>query len=178
MEILPFYFEWLNKDAPGNFGYDGFRIPALDLFLDMGQEILDRVQNSPAAPMFIVSSDSDVVTSKHDHQALFEAVVKRQPKSWYHCFEKVLNIGHRMMTKMEDNDYQDLVITLAKAYVESDLTWAEVIEIGDRILHGKTFDAAVTELNLEQQVSPDMSVMITMINKQTIIDAHKPSKRG
>lgn len=178
VEILPFYFEWFNKDAPGNFGYDGFRIPALELFLDMGQEILDRAQNSPAAPMFIMSSESDRVTSKHDHQALFEAVVKHQPKSWYHCFDKVLNIPHRMMTKMEGNDYQDLVITLAKVYIESDLTWAEVIEIGyQQMLQGKTFNAVVTELNLNQQVSADMSVMISMLNKQTIVDVRKPSKK-
>ena len=122
--------------------------------------------------MFIISSESDRVTSKHDQQALFEAVLKHQPKSWYHCFDKVLDIHHRMMTKVEGNDYQNLVIALAKAYVESDLTWAEVIEIGYHMLQGKTCDAVVTELNLNQQVSPNMPVMMTMVNKQTIVDAH------
>ena len=29
IKILPIYFEWFNKDASGNFGYKGFRIPAL-----------------------------------------------------------------------------------------------------------------------------------------------------
>ena len=122
--------------------------------------------------MFIISSERDRVTSKHDQQALFEAVLKHQPKSWYHCFDKVLDIHHRMMTKVEGNDYQNLVIALAKAYVESDLTWAEVIEIGYHMLQGKTCDAVVTELNLNQQVSPNMPVMMTMVNKQTIVDAH------
>ncbi len=179
VEIFPFYFEWLNKDAPGNFGYDGFRIPALRLFLDMGQEILDQAANSLSAPMFIFSSESDRVTSNHDHQALFEAVLKHQPKSWYLCLDKALDIHHRMMTKVEGNDYQNLVITLAKAYVESDLTWSEVLKIGyQMLLQGKTFDTVVAELNLHQQVSPDMSLMMVMLDKQAIVDAHKHSERG
>jgi hypothetical protein len=44
-----------------------------------------------------------------------------------------------MMTLAEGNNYQNLLITIAKAYVESDLTWVEVKEIGDRMAQGKTF---------------------------------------
>ena len=130
VEILPFYYEWLNKDNPGNFGYDGFPIPALRILLDMGQQILDRAKNTPATPMLIVSSESDRATNLHEHQDLFEAVLKYQPKSWYRCFEKELHIPHTMMTEPEGNHYLDLLINLAKAYVESDLTWAEVEKMG------------------------------------------------
>ena len=130
VEILPFYYEWLNKDNPGNFGYDGFPIPAARIFLDMGQQILDQAKNTPATPMLIVSSKSDQATNLHEHQELFETVLNYQPKSWYYCFEKELDIPHTMMTKLEGNNHLHLLINLAKAYVESDLTWAEVEEKG------------------------------------------------
>jgi pimeloyl-ACP methyl ester carboxylesterase len=130
IEILPFYYEWLNKDNPGNFGYDGFPIPAARIFLDMGQQILDQAKNTPATPMLIVSSESDQATNRHEHRELFETVLNYQPKSWYYCFDKELDIPHTMMTKLEGNNHLHLLINLAKAYVESDLTWAEVEEKG------------------------------------------------
>jgi len=139
VEILPFYYEWLNKDNPGNFGYDGFSIPVLRIFLDMGEQILDRAKSTPATPMLIISSESDQATNLHEHQELFEAVLNDQPKSWYYCFDKKLKVPHTMMTKAEGNDYLHLLITLVKSYVESDLTWAEVEEMG------------------YQQISPDLS---------------------
>jgi pimeloyl-ACP methyl ester carboxylesterase len=176
VEILPCYFEWFNKDAQGNFGYKGFRIPALRLFLDMGREILARVPEKLTAPMFIISSASDIVTNNRDHRVLFEAALKNQPKSWYHCLDRALNIHHRMMTKMEGNDYQDLVITIAKAYVESDLTWTEVLKIGECMLKGKTCETAAAELNLSQKISPALSVMMAMLDKQTIVDSYNPIK--
>jgi hypothetical protein len=61
---------------------------------------------------------------------LFETVLNYQPKSWYYCFDKELDIPHTMMTKLEGNNHLHLLINLAKAYVESDLTWAEVEEKG------------------------------------------------
>ncbi len=172
VEVLPIYYEWLNKDNPANFGYDGFYMPALRLFLDMGQEILERVQNNPAVPTFVITSDSDRVINKNEQQALFANLLKQQPKSWYHSFDKVLEIPHTMMTQSEGNKYQDLLITIAKAYIESDITWDEVMKIGYQILQGKTFGTAVTELNLTQ-ISPDVSVLLAVMDKKMIIDAHK-----
>jgi hypothetical protein len=80
--------------------------------------------------MLIVSSEKDGATNRHEHQELFESVVKYQPKSWYHCFDKELDIPHTMMTEPEGNHYLDQLINLTKTYVESDLTWAEVQEKG------------------------------------------------
>jgi pimeloyl-ACP methyl ester carboxylesterase len=162
VDILPFYFEWFNKDAPGNFGYDGFPIPGLELFLDLGKEILERSPNAPTAPMFVLSSDGDRVTSQDDQRALFQAALQHQPKAWYYCFDENLKIAHRMMTKMEGNDYQDLVIALAKAYVESDLSWAEVKKIAQQMRQGKSFKTVVEALNL-QRVSPELSIMLTLL---------------
>jgi len=130
VETLPFYYEWLNKDNPGNFGYKGFRIPAARIFLDMGQEILERAKHTPTTPMLIVSSEKDGATNRHEHQELFESVLKYQPKSWYQCFDKELDIPHTMMTEAEGNHYLDQLINLVKTYVESELTWAEVQEKG------------------------------------------------
>jgi alpha-beta hydrolase superfamily lysophospholipase len=128
VEVLPVYYEWLNKDNPGNFGYDGFRVPALRIFLDMGEQILDRAKTTSARPMLIVSSESDQAVNLQEHRELFEAVVQFQPNSWYYCFEKQKKIPHTMMTEAEGNHYIDQLITLAKTYVENDLTWDEAKE--------------------------------------------------
>jgi pimeloyl-ACP methyl ester carboxylesterase len=173
VEILPCYFEWFNRDAAGNFGYDGFSLPALGLFYTMGQEILDRASLSSPAPTFIFSSASDLVVNNYDHQVLFETALQKQPLTWYHCFERALNIGHRMMTKREDNQYQDLTIALAKAFVNSNLTWTEVLKLGDRILHGKTYEESAIELNLGDRITPELSVLMTMLDIQAIVNASK-----
>ncbi|HCF30357.1 MAG TPA: alpha/beta hydrolase, partial [Cyanobacteria bacterium UBA11049] len=126
VQTLPYYYEWLNKELPGNFGYDGFRIPSLRIFLELGRAILDRVKEQPIAPIFVISSEGDRATSAQEHRELFEAALQYQPKSWFHRFDEVLQIPHTMMTKSEGNQYQALLISLAKAYIESDLTWDEV----------------------------------------------------
>lgn len=126
VQILPLYYEWLNKDNPGSFGYEGFAIPALEVFLDMGNEILNRAQNTPATPTLIIASESDRATNLQEQQDLFTAILKYQHRSWYYCFDRELNIPHTMMTKLEGNDYLPLLINLTKTYVESELTWSEV----------------------------------------------------
>ncbi len=170
VEVLPIYYEWLNKDNPGNFGYNGFQIPALRIFLDMGQEILDRVKNNPSSPIFIVTSESDAVVDRSDLKKLFESVIKKQPKSWYFCFDKLFDIPHTMMTELEGNNYVGLLNTLVKAYLESDITWNEVLTIGNKILQGKNFDAAVKYLDLTGKVSPDLSVLLSVMDKKAIVD--------
>ncbi|MGB7377880.1 MAG: alpha/beta fold hydrolase [Rivularia sp. (in: cyanobacteria)] len=184
VEVLPIYYEWLNKDNPGNFGYNGFKVPALRIFLDMGQEILDRVKNNPSSPMFIVTSESDAVVDRDDLKSLFESVIEKQPKSWYFCFDKLFDIPHTMMTELEGNNYVGLLNTVAKAYLESDITWDQVLEIGNRILKGRTFETAVKDLSLIEQVSPDLSVMLSVMDKEVIVDGASvkmkpsPSKGG
>lgn len=172
VEVLPIYYEWLNKDNSGNFGYDGFLIPSFRIFLDMGKEILERVEKEPTVPMFVIYSESDRAINHHEIDIFFEALLKQQPKSWYHRFDKSLEIPHTMMTKAEGNKYQDLLITLVKAYVESDLTWDELIKIGYQILQGKTFEAAVSELDLVD-ITPDLSVLLAVMDEKMIIEAYK-----
>jgi esterase/lipase len=172
VEVLPIYYEWLNKDNSGNFGYDGFLIPSFRIFLDMGKEIIQRVEKEPTVPMFVIYSESDRAINHHEIKILFEALLKQQPKSWYHRFDKSLEIPHTMMTKAEGNKYQDLLITLVKAYVESDITWNELIKVGYQILQGKTFEVAVSELNLVD-ITPDLSVLLAVMDEKMIIDAYK-----
>jgi esterase/lipase len=172
VEVLPFYFEWLNKDNPGNFGYEGFRIPALRVFLEMGQNVLEKVPHHPSAPMFIIHSADDPVIDSNEVRQFFNALLMQQPKSWYHCLDKALNIPHTMMTKPEGNNYPNLLISLVKAYVDSDITWNKLIEIGYQILLGNTFDNAVNIVNSTQKVDPNVSILLTVMDNQMIIDGH------
>ncbi|MFB2981360.1 alpha/beta hydrolase [Microseira sp. BLCC-F43] len=117
VRLFNIYFKWKTPPGAVNYGYEGFYMPALRLFLDMGDEVLQRAKTSPAAPMLIVSSECDRAVGRREPQKLFKAVVKFQPKCQYIGFEKALNIPHNMMTKEEGNQRQDLVISLALDYV-------------------------------------------------------------
>ncbi len=160
VQNLDFYFQWKRKPGIVGFGYDGFELPAMRVFFDMGQDVIKRAEKRVAAPMLVLSSESDRAVGKEDHKALFEEAVKLQPKTWYYCFSRALDVGHNMMTKAEGNEHVDLVIAITKAYVESDLTWAEVMEMGLRLKQGNTFNTIVNDLNLSQRISPDMNTMM------------------
>ncbi|MEC4986867.1 MAG: alpha/beta fold hydrolase [Oscillatoria sp. PMC 1068.18] len=157
IETLPFYYEWANKDAPGNFGYHGFRIPTLRLFYDLGQQILDQAATQAYTQMLIVASERDRVVSRADEKSLFETILQHQPQSWYHCFDSKFDIHHRMMTEIEGNEYQDLVIALAKAYINSEITWTQLQEIKALLVTKVTFANAIATLNLEQKVTPELA---------------------
>ncbi|MBD2516502.1 alpha/beta fold hydrolase [Nostoc sp. FACHB-973] len=161
LKILPIYFEWFNKDAPGNFGYKGFCLKALRIFLQLAEEVLKKAQGSVCAPSLMVCSEADHAVSRSKQQDFFRRVVNQQPKSWYYCFDDSLHIEHRMMTKLEDNDYEELVITLAKAFVESDLTWVEFEQMAKLIAQGQAEDKIMQEFNLNGQVFQQLSAMMT-----------------
>ncbi|MBW4472673.1 MAG: alpha/beta hydrolase [Stenomitos rutilans HA7619-LM2] len=163
VERMNVYFEW--KVAPGNvgFGYGGFQMPALRVFLDMGQEILDRAKVQPAAPMLIVSSADDRAVDSEEHQQLFHSALPLQPKCWYHCFDRTLAIPHNMMTKAEGCPHPELPIAIAKTYAESDLLWDEITALSKRWQQGETLEAIVTQLDLSQRLSPDRAAVITTL---------------
>lgn len=175
MKILPIYFQWRTEEGAISYGYDGFVMPALRVFMDMGQDLLERVKNSiAAAPCFIISSESDRAVDDNENQELYESLVKLQPKCWYYSFDKVFDIPHNMMTKAEGNEYQDLVFAVAKAYVDSDVTWQQVEEIAyQMVFQGKTFDTVVGELDLTQRVSPDLQTLIALLDKPAIVSARQ-----
>ncbi|MFS0518199.1 alpha/beta hydrolase [Nostoc sp. UIC 10607] len=161
IKILPIYFEWFNKDASGNFGYKGFYLKALRIFLELGGQVLEKAQGCVSAPMLMVCSEGDQAVSRSKQQDFFRRVLKQQPKSWYYCFDDSLHIEHRMMTKLEDNDYEELVITLAKAFVESDLSWVEFQQMAKLIAQGQMYDQIMREFNFDGQVSQQLSAMMT-----------------
>jgi len=102
--------------------------------------------------MFIVSSESDCAVGKGTSSSVWgcnQVSTKILVSLLWQC------IFPQYDDFCEGNDYQNLLIAIAKAYVESDLTWTEVEEIGDRIAQGETFNS-VAKLNLSQRVSPDM----------------------
>lgn len=160
VQIFNGYFKWRTKPGKIHFGYDGFRMPALEAFLQMGRAVLDQAEMRLSSPLLIVSSESDRAVDNRDHQKLFEVALRRQPKSWYYCFDRTLQVPHTMLTKVEGNNHQDWLIEIVKAYVESDLTWAQVKQICDRVRQGKSFDQAVCELGLNQQFSADIASAI------------------
>jgi esterase/lipase len=161
IKILPIYFEWFNKDAPGNFGYKGFRIPALKIFLELGKQVYQQAKTCDVAPTLIVCSEGDSVVNLSQQQNFFKMFLNRQPKSWYYCFDDSLQIEHRMMTKMEDNDYEELVITIAQAFVESNLTWAEFQQIVTRIGQKEMYEQIQQEFNIDGQASQRLSAMMS-----------------
>ena len=169
------YVKWPVPAGTPVIGYEGFQVTALRTLLRLGAEVLDRSAQQNSAPMFIVSTEADRAVSNTDHRTLFENTLKRQPKTWYHIFDRVLNIPHTMMTQFEGNDWVNLLNVMAKAYVQSDLTWAEVEEIAYRMTEGKTFPQVIAELNLQAKASPDMPAMITMVDKREIVLKRNPT---
>jgi carboxylesterase len=171
------YFEWaVNNNNPSKgSGYNGFPVSALRVFLHLGQDILKRSEKQPAAPLFIVASDSDIATGSFDHKTLFENALSRQPITWYNTFSRELAVPHTMMTVQEGNRWASLLPVMTKAFVESNLTWAEVQEIGYRMTQGKTFPSVVAELGLVAKASPDMPAMMTMVDKRAIVQTRNPS---
>lgn len=161
------FFSW--ADGAG-LGYPGFDVAALRAVLEIGQYCLKRVKQAPVAPTFTVSSESDRAVSNFDHQHFFEAALQAQPLSWYNRFDQVLDIPHTMMTTAEGNRYQNLLIVMAQAFIESSLTWPAVEEIAYRMTKGRTFPAVVAELGLEAHCSKDMPAMMTMVDKWAIVE--------
>ncbi|HEY9880836.1 MAG TPA: alpha/beta hydrolase, partial [Leptolyngbyaceae cyanobacterium] len=106
-------------------------------------------------------------------QHFFRSALKRQPQSWYNCFDRVLDIPHTMMTKVEGNRFQNLLIVMAQAFIESSLTWSEVEEIGYRMTKRRTFPSVVAELGLMHKCSKDMPAMMTMVDKRVIVEARE-----
>lgn len=167
VQTLGTYFEWTNVNGPS---YRGFEIMALRAILNIGKYNLRKARKGKsAAPFFIISSESDKAVGNFDHQRMFESALDYQPHCWYHRFDRVLDIPHTMMTQEEGNDYEHLLITMAKAFVESDLTWKEIEEIAYRMTKGRTFNDVIAELGWQSKASPEMPAMMTMVDKWSIV---------
>jgi carboxylesterase len=176
VNVFDTYFSWKTDTPPEKvIGYGGFEVPALRVFLEMGKEILKRSKTSPSAPMFIISTEADQAVSNLDHQTLYENLLKRQSKSWYYCFDQLLNIPHTMMTRAEGNKWEDVLNSMAKAFVESNVTWTEIEDIAYAMTKGKMFDQAVKQLKLSDRVSRDLPTVLTMVDKREIVIKRNPS---
>jgi len=170
------YFQWqIRPGHPDLGGYPGFQIEALRTFLNLGDEILAMAKKQASAPTFMICSESDIAVGNMDNKRLFQEILKKQPITWYVMFDRVLDVPHSMMTKGEGNQYQDLLITMTKAFVGSSLTWQEVEEIAYRMTKGNTYPQVIKELNLTNKVAPQMAAMMTMIDKRAIAQKRNPS---
>jgi esterase/lipase len=171
IQKFDFYSEWTsNPLETERIGYKGFQTAAINVLRTIGQELLQRAKTSTTPPMFIVSTEMDTAANNPDHLDLYNAICQRQPLSWYYCFDRSLNIPHAMLVKEEGMQWANLLNVMAKAYIQSKLTWGEVEEIAYRMTEGKTFPAVVQELGLASKVSPDMPTMMTMVNKREIVE--------
>jgi carboxylesterase len=177
VEHIDLYFAWQGDGDRESLAYPGFYMPALRTMLDLGGDVLQRARKPPVAPMFVISSESDRAVDNRDHVKLFELVSQHAPKSWYHCFDRVMDIPHTMMTREEGNRYEYLLIALSRAYIQSDLSWDEVRDIAYRMTQGKTFNQAARELGLIHLASADMPAMMTMVDKRAIVEQRNPSWR-
>ncbi|MGP1385517.1 MAG: alpha/beta hydrolase [Thainema sp.] len=161
--------------------YPGFTLPTLQVIQELGQRVLERSQQQAAAPMLILASESERALDLTDTTDLFQQVVKRQPKTWYHRVSTMLDLPRQLMIGGLAPDDTIQLIQLVRAFVESDLTWAEIEaiqeQICDRILQpqpepelnaeddlpvaeSQTQADEITEiiesLNLADRVSPDL----------------------
>jgi esterase/lipase len=168
------YYQWPG-DPTRQMGYSSFRVRALRVFLDMGKVVRDRARQPTPTPLFIFSTEADTAIDDAVHAALFQDTLQHQPKSGYYCFPLSLDVPHSMMTIGEGNRWENVLNRMTKAYVESDLTWAEVEEIAYRMTATKTFSQVVAELQLESRVSADLPTLINMLDKRSIVMARNPS---
>jgi esterase/lipase len=168
------YYQWPG-DPNQKKGYSNFRVPALRVFLDMGKVVIERARRPASAPIFIFSTEADTAVDTEVHHEVILDTLQHQPKSGYYRFPLSLDVPHSMMTIGEGNEWENVLNHMAKAYVESDLTWAEVEEIAYRMTEGKPFNTVVAELNLEQRVAPDLPTLINMIDKRSLVMARNPT---
>ncbi len=148
--------------------YSGFTLPTLQVIQELGQRVLERSQQQTAAPMLILASESERALDLTDTTDLFQQVLKRQPKTWYHRVSTMLDLPRQLMIGGLAPDDTIQLIQLVRAFVESDLTWAEIEAIReqmcDRTLRANSSESAseddITELieslNLADRVSPDL----------------------
>jgi pimeloyl-ACP methyl ester carboxylesterase len=166
------YQGWIIPPGVTPPGYPGFMVPALRVFLEMGKQVLDRSTTAKTtASMFVISSESDRAVNNMDHRVLFERTLAHQPRTWYLGFDRVQDIPHTMMTQAEGNVHEQLLVQLAKAYIEADLTWAELRLIALRMGKGESCAAAVKVLGLEGRGAPGLPTVMTMLDvRQFVVD--------
>jgi pimeloyl-ACP methyl ester carboxylesterase len=169
------YFAWQENRSFERVGYKGFRFPALHIFPALGRQLLQQAERATTAPMFILSTETDVAVDNDDHKGLFLATRSRQPLSWYYCFPRALGIPHAMLAPEEGNQWTSAMNVMVKAYASSRLSWSEIEEIAVRMGDGRTYDDVVGEMGLGGRSSADMPAMLTMVDKRQIAIERNPS---
>lgn len=122
VRFLDIYFRWHTPDGAISYGYEGFAMPALRVFLQMGAEILQRARQEAMSPFLIVDSESDRAVSHAKNRALYQSALAFQPHCQYHWFDRSHHIPHNMMTRAEGNPQDEWVWAIARNYVELNLT--------------------------------------------------------
>lgn len=113
--------------------YSGFTLPTLQVIQELGQRALKCSQQQAAAPMLILASESERALDLTDTTDLFQQMLKRQPKTWYHRVSTMLDLPRQLMIGGLAPDDTIQLIQLVRAFVESDLTWAEIEAIREQM---------------------------------------------
>ncbi len=150
--------------------YPGFTLPTLQVIQELGQRVVDRSQQSAAAPMLILASESERALEQTDTTDLFQHVLQRQPKTWYHRVSSLLDLPRQMMISGLAPDDTIQLIQLVRAFVESDLTWAEIEAIGEQMRDRTTQSQSELEITADDD-SPvaDPQTQTTEIDEITEI---------
>ncbi|NEQ25860.1 MAG: alpha/beta fold hydrolase [Microcoleus sp. SIO2G3] len=152
------YCEWLEPEPPVQpTGYSGFALPALQPLLNLGETVIDRVQQLPIAPVFLISSGM----GDSETRSFFDLAVRSQPRSWYYRFDQLDELPHQMLTVADSQRYQDLLAAIVRSFNESDLTGSELQGIVDRTSQGETVARAAASLNLGDRASAQLAALFT-----------------
>jgi carboxylesterase len=79
-----------------------------------------------------------------------------------------------MMTQSEGNPHESMLIAMAKAYIDSDLTWDEIGEIAERMTRGETLDTAVRTLSLGDRAAAELPIFMTLLDKRSLVMERNP----
>jgi len=152
------YCEWLEPQPPAYpTGYGGFALPALQALLEIGQDVMQRIQQVPIAPVFLVSSG----VGDSEARSFFDLALRSQPRAWYHRFDQLDDLPHQMLTVTDSRRYQELLAAIVRGFNESDLTGTELQAIAQRAAQGETVDRAIGSLNLNGRASAQLATLFT-----------------
>ncbi|MBD2093205.1 alpha/beta fold hydrolase [Microcoleus sp. FACHB-1515] len=152
------YCEWLEPEPPVYpTGYSGFALRTLQPLLQMGETVMQQVQQVPIAPVFLISSG----LGDDETRQCFDFAVRSQPRSWYCRFEQLDELPHKMLTLADSDNYQTLLAAIVRSFNESELTGSELQGIVDRTRQGETVAKAIGSLNLGDRASGQLAALFT-----------------
>jgi carboxylesterase len=174
-------WQWLTPPTAETPFYPGFSQPALQVFLDLGADLLAQTEQRPVAPTLLIASESDRAVNHTEPEQLFQQMLHYQPQCWYHREPSVLDLPQTMRTRSAINpdnpdmdqdqpdSADDLLTSLRLAmqtFIDSDLSWANLTAIAQRCQAQESNQAIINvldELNLRDRAAADLPKFLTRL---------------